>query len=239
MSNTAALVRVQELDLEADALRARRLELEASRELDQCRAEARELDAVLDSTRAGRETLARAERALAAEVAAVAEKAKDVEATLYSGRVTIPKELEALQDDLQMLRSRQRELEDQELEQLEAIETLEAELAATETRRAALGARAESLAAEVDRAVEEIRSELARIEVAHSEVASRLPSPVLAMYRRLRGNRRLAGRVVAELGDGICRGCRVQLPILEHNRIRAEPPDAVVCCPGCSRLLVR
>ena len=230
---------LQDLDLETDRLRKRLEDLQEVRELERCRVAVAELEANLASIRERQQELAEAERALFTEVEIVAAKARDVEGTLYSGKVKVPKELEALQTDLEMLRRRQRELEDNELEQLEAIEGIEGELADCETRRSDNLARAEGLEEEVLRERAEIHAELERIKSAREEAALRLPDAVLAVYDRLRGDRRLAGRVVTRLAEGVCGGCRIRLPILEYNRIRSEPPDAPVSCPGCGRLLVR
>ena len=239
MSGLKALLTVQELDLEGDRLRARQEDLAASQELERCAAEIVALDASLAGIRERREELARAERALGVEVEAVAGKAKAVETTLYSGTVKVPKELEAHQEDLQMLRRRQAELEDLELEQLEAIEVVEGELAEQDSRRAHAAARATEIETANHLAEAEIRTELIRIKKPRAEAAAMLPGPVLEAYDRLRGNQRLAGRVVARLGEGVCEGCRTQLPTSEYGRIRAEAPDAVVRCVSCGRLLVR
>ena len=46
--------------------------------------------------------------------------------------------------------------------------------------------------------------------------------------------------VAVPLRDGkTCSGCRVSLPISDASRIRTEPPDAVVQCPRCTRILLR
>jgi predicted nucleic acid-binding Zn-ribbon protein len=239
MGSLKALLKLQALDLEADGLRARREDLQEARELEGCLADVAELDGALAAIRERRQVLAKAEHALDIEVEGVAAKAKSVEDKLYSGTVNVPKELEALQEDLQMLRRRQGELEDLELEQLEAIEGVEGELSERETTRSDAGARAAELEIAVRTTEDEIRAKLTGIGTAHAEEAARLPGPILEAYTRLRGNPRLAGRVVALLGDGMCEGCRIQLPTREYSRIRSEPLDAVVSCSGCGRLLVR
>ena len=62
---------------------------------------------------------------------------------------------------------------------------------------------------------------------------------MLAEYDRLRTKERLGGRAAARLADGSCEGCRVRLPVLEYNKMKAEPEDALLCCPRCARVLVR
>lgn len=239
MSGLEALLKVQEFDLEADRLRARRKDLEESREIEQCKAAMAELDVAHAATQGRREQLAKAERALGAEVEGVASKAKAADTKLYSGTVKVAKELVTLEEELQSLRARQSELEDLEMQQLEAIDEVESELADLDARRGEQGARLAKLEDALRVAEDAIDGELARIETPRGEAAGTLPGPVTEEYDRLRENPRLGGRVAARLRKGICEGCRVKLPINEDVRIRAETPEAVVCCVGCRRLLVR
>jgi len=239
VAGLAKLLELQELDLSADRLRIQLENLPEAQELAEHEALLRELDAALAAGEAQREELSRAERELGSQVAAAASKAKEVETTLYSGTVKIPKELAALQEDHRLLRQRQAELEDRELERLEVIETVEGAIEATRSRRAEVAARAAELEAAIRAARDEIRGELARIKTERGARAAGLPAPVLEVYDRLRDNPRLGGRAAAPLGKGVCGGCRIQLPMMESSRIRAEAPDSVVCCVGCGRLLVR
>jgi predicted nucleic acid-binding Zn-ribbon protein len=39
--------------------------------------------------------------------------------------------------------------------------------------------------------------------------------------------------------DGGCGGCRMRLPVIEYNRMKAEPEDALIACTHCGRVLVR
>ena len=162
-----------------------------------------------------------------------------MEDTLYSGTLTATKELEAHQEELRVLREKQSELEENEMEILEQIEELEAETAANRESRQACDADAAALEAAIAKAEGEIDGELAKLAERRGGPAGGLPAPVLADYDRLRGRERLRGRAAAELAGGVCGGCRVKLPVLENSRIQAEAWDAVVHCTGCGRLLVR
>ena len=62
---------------------------------------------------------------------------------------------------------------------------------------------------------------------------------LLTKYTALRAMPRLAGRAAARLGQGVCEGCRAKLPLVEYRRMKAEPPEALIQCTGCRRILVR
>ena len=66
-----------------------------------------------------------------------------------------------------------------------------------------------------------------------------MPAAILAEYARLRTRDRLAGRAAAPLEQGSCGGCRVKLPVLDYNTMKAKPADALLLCPRCGRVLVR
>jgi hypothetical protein len=50
---------------------------------------------------------------------------------------------------------------------------------------------------------------------------------------------RLGGIGAARLEGGRCLGCNLSLSAVEVDRIRHEPPDAIVHCEECGRLLIR
>jgi len=230
---------VQDLDLASDRLSVRRRTLPERAALRQSHAAA----AALDEGHAGllerREALSRSEHTLSGEVAEVAAKAKEVEDTLYSGSVTAPKELEALQEEIRLLRERQSGLEEREMELLEEIDGVEGEMAENRSDRERAESEGGELEAEILRAEGEIDGELVELAERRGGRAGEVPAGILAEYERLRTKERLAGRAAAPLGKGGCGGCNVRLPVMEYNRMREEPEDALICCGSCGRVLVR
>jgi len=158
---------------------------------------------------------------------------------LYSGSVKIPKELETLQEEIRLIRVRQSRLEEQEMELLEQMEQTDAEIEANRAERAERGDIGSALEATIGAAETEIEAELSVLAGKRAEMAAGIPAQILDTYDRLRENVRLAGRAAASLAGGSCGGCHVKLPVLEYNRMKAQPPDALVCCVYCGRVLVR
>src|SRR6266511_1231355 len=93
--------------------------------------------AAVDQLAAEREgslaTVRRAQARFEDEIEMVTRKARSEDARAVSGKVTSPKELTAIQEEVAALKRRQDVLEDQLLERMEQRETLEAERAAKET----------------------------------------------------------------------------------------------------------
>jgi predicted nucleic acid-binding Zn-ribbon protein len=93
------------------------------------------------------------------------------------------------------------------------------------------------LRAAVAEAQAAIDAELAVEERQRTEAADDLPEDLVARYERLRA--RLDGIGAAPLVGGRCGGCHLSLPATEVDRIRREPPDALITCDQCGRILVR
>ena len=234
-----ALLDVQALDLERDALLARRAALPERQTLRDLAARATELDQAHARCLQERGAVNRQERDWANQVEDLAVKAQELEDKLYSGTVKATKELEALQEEVRGTRERQGEFESSQMETLEEIDRLDAE--GVDNRKAR---------EQVDTDASATRDGLARAEVLIDEelgvLAGRcehhrqdVPSTILVEYDRLRGKERLGGRAAAELAGGTCGACRVRLPVIEYNRIRNEPDDVLAHCPRCSRVLIR
>lgn len=230
--------RLQLLDSEADRLRDERSELP---ERSSLQADLDE-DRVVVSSRAEAvlrlEILRRDERTIEAKVADIAARAKGFEDSLYSGRVTAPKELAVLQAELASCKAKQGEVEESELELMERGERLEGEITAMDARRGELERSADSLRAEIAAQEQRIDGELARLEEARKSATPAVAESLLAAYEKLRGQARLGGVVTSHLDENACGTCRMVLPIMEVSRIKAEDPGAYVPCPACQRLIL-
>ena len=183
------------------------------------------------ATDVGREVL-KAEN----DVEQVRQRARRDQARLDAGQGS-PKDLSALQHELEALAQRQSVLEDVELEIMERQEAAEAAVAtvsADQERLAAELAAAEARLAEATGGIEE---ESAKERQARETAAAGLPGDLLALYERVRQH---AGGVgAARLYQKRCEGCRIELPPNDIARIRAAAEDEVVRCEECGRILVR
>jgi predicted nucleic acid-binding Zn-ribbon protein len=167
------------------------------------------------------------------ELASLQDKARETEKALYSGRVTSPKELEGLHQDLVVLRRRIGALEEKVLEAMTRVDDLtEAE------RRGAkeLGSFEEDWTrerGEMAAAHNGLRARLRELQEERARLRARLDPAVLRLYDELKGKK--GGRVLSPLLERVCQTCRVTQP--SHKVQIVVSGSEVVTCEGCGRIL--
>jgi uncharacterized protein len=231
------LLVVQEHDAAADRLRHRLGHLPERAALAAAQIQVRELSAQLAERSEERAVVARNEHRLDGEAQAVGAKADEVDRKLYSGEVSSPKELQALQADLDQLRRQRSTLEDQELEVMEEREVLDAAVAELDGQLQAEAAHVAELEASVRDQEAAIATELAAEQQARADAAANLPPAIVTLYEQVR--ERNGGIGAARLVGDTCQGCRLSLPAVDVARLRALPPDEVGQCEHCEAVLIR
>lgn len=236
MSGFDALLHLQEIDIQIDQLEHRYAHLPerdavAANGAAQA-ANRKELDAV----QAERDALAREQKRIEDEVATVEDHATDVNKKLYSGSVTAPKELQALQDDYDSLKRRQTVLEDQVIELMEQAEPLDERLAALAARQGELEREGDAATVALAEVEAEVSAEQEKVRAERVEALPAVPADLVAEYDRLRPQ--FAGIAVARLVGTNCHGCHLSLSSMALDRIRKMPPDALVLCDECGRILI-
>ena len=231
------LLDLQSHDTVLDQHRHRRANLPERPELVTAERNLALLDADIARVTSDRDALAREQKRIEGDAAAVEAKAQAEDKRLYSGTVTAAKELQSIQEEIDALHRRQSTLEDEVLELMVQIEPLDAELDAFGRRRAEIAGAAQTvrerigeLEGEIDAAVEVVAAERAAL-------AATVPADVVSEYESLRT--RLGGIAVAKLEAGSCRGCHLHLSAVELDRIKKLPRDEIVHCEECGRILVR
>ncbi|MFM8302682.1 MAG: zinc ribbon domain-containing protein [Actinomycetota bacterium] len=237
MDSLGSLLVVQEHDLALDRLRHRHATLPERAQVAALEAEIAVIDADLETRRGPLADLARAQQRHEDEAVTLAGQAEAANTKLYSGGITSPKELQALQADVDMLRAHQAAVEEQAIVLMEQREPLETEFADVEAQRRArddaLGAARAALSSVLAEVDAEIVAEQARRDAA----AAAVEASVLALYERCRadsptrvGAARLVGRS--------CQGCHLTIPATEVAALRAAPPGTVAHCDNCGAILV-
>ena len=232
-----ALLDVQAHDLSADQLRHRKTTLPERLALAEQQAAMARLDTELAEIRGRLTDLERSQKRIEDEVATLEAKGEAENKRLYSGTVTSPRELQAMQEEIDGLARRQRELEDDVLEIMEAAEPLREEIDRLESIREDRESEAARLGEVIAAAEAEIDGELAGVVGEREQLASGIAPELLATYERLRD--RLGGIGVARLEGGQCMGCHLSLPATEVDAIRHAAPGAVMFHEECGRILVR
>lgn len=232
------LLAVQGHDTRITQLRTRRRILPERAEAVEVAAADRELEHRIGDIQNELHRLERDQDRLDDEVATLRDRSEHADKALYSGAVTNPRELQALQDEIASLARRIGELEDKELEIMVGREPLEEEDAELSDQREVLEARAKDLAERITVAEAEIDAELESEASGREAAASAVAPDLLAEYETLRAE--LDGVGVARLEHGTtCGGCHMKLSAVEVSRIKGLPADARIHCEDCGRLLVR
>jgi len=228
------LLVLQQQDTAADQLRHRRATLPERALVAGLEAERARLDGELTTAAAERDRLGARQERLEGDVATTEDKRRTLERRL--GATSVPREAQAMSDEIDGLKARQSGMEDELLELMEALEPLDGRLAEGGGERAQLDERLTVARAALAAAEAGVDSELAAVGAARTQAAAPIPKPLLDRYERLRA--RLGGVAVATLDGPRCTGCNLVLPLLELERVRAAAPDALVECEQCGRILV-
>ena len=230
MSRTQSLYELQQVDLELERVSRRLKEIAAtlgeSDELKRARKMVIDAESQLAKYRAEMQSLD-------LEVSGLTQKIETNEQRLYSGRVTNPKELASLQDEVASLKRWREKKEEDLLEAMVATEEAEAALAdaqailaqVSETWRAGQG----------DLADEQVNLQM-RLEGLTRQretLVTTVGSEDVMTYQRLR--QRKAGRAVVAVKDGICEGCRMNPPSSQVQHARSG--NELVFCNNCGRIL--
>jgi uncharacterized protein len=231
-----ALLLVQEHDTARDRLRHRRATLPERAELDTRAADLRTLDAQSREVRSQRDVVLADEKRLDDEARSLGARADEGDAKLYSGAVSSPRELQAMQADVEMLRKQRSDLEDKELEVMEARELLDAQIAGLDADTAVVRAGIDRLQGIIAAAEAEIDEELAKEDTARAQQASSVPDALLADYEKRRTQNRGAG--AARLVGTSCTACHLSIPSTEAENIRRNAGATVAYCDNCGAILV-
>jgi len=230
MNRSLLLYRLQTIDLEIGNGKRRLEEVEAglgeSKELRQAR---RALQKAEDELNHWRTTL----RDLELETKSLTAKITSVEKRLYSGRVTNPKELANLQNEVSYLKRRRGELEDRQIEAMVEVEEHEVEVDSQKASLAQIEAEWTQTQKQLTEERSELEERLAHLKKERGKVEGRIGAEDLALYGELCS--RKGGQAVALLKGEVCQACRVTLPTSRAQQARSG--DSLSFCSSCQRIL--
>jgi hypothetical protein len=234
MDQARALVELQAVDLtlvrltkQLDEMPEKRSILQARQKIAEIRDLKRRTDAALHAIDGG---IARLED----EVAGVAHKIDEEQARLLSGDVRSPKELQAISLELDSLKRRMDQLENDELGQMQKRETALAQASKVD---AAVDTGTRTEAALTERFKTRGGDILANIEAANlarAALLAQLPPELRERYETMRSSKH--GIAVGVLEDEMCSACRVSLPSSCLQSLE-DGPD-IGACPSCNRILI-
>ncbi len=171
------------------------------------------------------------------EVAAVRTRADRDRALLASGNVTSSKQLSDLEHEVASLVRRQSDLEDAELEVMEAVEQAQTELTQAQQHEADCVAKLAAAEGARDAALADLAVERQDLAVEREALVTTIPTDLLALYDRIRSH----GNSVAVglLRFGRCESCQMELSRVDLDAARLAAADEVLRCPECQAIMVR
>jgi len=159
-------------------------------------------------------------------------KLKPIQQKLFAGSISNSKELGAIQQQANQIKSHIREEEDKILEMMGRAEALQ-------NAAAAKSASVDSIEREWSEKRNQLLAEQAELiptldsdRKMKDEILSQIDPAHLQLYEKLRQQKR--GSAVAKIEQGRCQGCKITIPVSELSQARA---GELVQCGSCSRVL--
>ena len=165
------------------------------------------------------------------EVEDVAGKLSSAQESLYSGRITSPKELSSLQHEVEGFKNKRDSLEEKALEIMEKVEAATNELAGLRRQLNEVEKSWRQEQQQLADAIEELKISLSKLEKERQQALTGIDAESAGCYTRLRQKK---GQAVARVEQGICRGCGISLSTAELQWVKG---DRLIMCNSCGRIL--
>ncbi len=175
--------------------------------------------------------LERQQRSVEWEIDDLTSKLAAAEKELYSGKIRNPKELTNLEHETDLLKSRHTQLEEKVLEIMDQVEFTTKSVATIDSELGALKAEWQNQQQQLLAQMEQLKTILSNLNHKRQLLAAEVDPQTIEIYHQLKKQK---GTAVAKVEQGICRGCRISLPITELQQARS---GSLVRCGSCGRIL--
>ena len=230
MTSTRRIYELSLLDEEIAAKEAALAEIERRLEDEDALNRARELTRAHENDLSA---LQREQREADALISDIQSRLGPLEKKAYSGAVTNPRELEALEQETKMLKGRLDKAEDTSLLLMDSVEKTEQTVGEDRRELAMLEEQREEEVQKLSSDKDHLESEVSKLSALRQETASSIDAAVMRLYESLRSSR--GGVAVATIERGMCQGCRISLPSGAIQKARAGRD--VVQCASCGKIL--
>jgi predicted nucleic acid-binding Zn-ribbon protein len=230
MSAAMGLYRLQQVDTQIDGILARQKWIQDTLQNDVSLRTTTQAFSLADNQH---KDATRILKQTEAEVEKQRIKIEQTEASLYSGRVQNPKELQDLQKDIASLKKHLGTLEERELEAMVIVETAENELQTTKAALEQTQASLNEQYRDLNKENEALTKDLERLEHERNAILSDLVSSAVSTYDQIRKQRR--GIAVTTISDSACAACGTTLTLSLQQSARSA--TQLFNCPTCGRIL--
>lgn len=230
MSRVKQLYELQEIDLAIERGREALREVESQLGEDGALVEAR---LGLEQERKHLAELLKWQREVEWEVEELGAKVVLLEGKLYGGSVRNPKELISLNEEFEHLKRQRGDEEDRVLDIMSDVEVVQDKVAVRSREVERMESEWQEKQAQLLRGQAELSGELAELGERRQLLALQIDQASLDLYEALRITRQ--GEAVAKVEQGMCQGCRINLPMTKLQRTRMG--QELVQCSNCGRIL--
>ncbi|MEA2521726.1 MAG: uncharacterized protein QOI81_1372 [Actinomycetota bacterium] len=234
MSVTRRLLALQKVDSSRDRLLARRAVLTSGDAVTAARSTADAAEAGFGELRLRIDEMNRDASRFEHDIDSIGQKQVAEEKRLYDGSVVNVKEMEALQHEIENLKKRRSDREDELLALMEQREALESQAAEAQKSAAAEREKVDAVSSSGAEELATIASDVAALEAERTQILPDIAPDLLELYEELRPQKK--GVAAAELTDGVCQGCHEQLSSVVLDKLKKT--DGVPRCEYCRRILV-
>ncbi len=229
-----ALLALQRLDSEIDAIAARRKRLA---ELAVVQAAQSDIDRLTSAAAGHRASIAAALASIESLEASGAElDRKQARLEMQLKTIIAPREAEALMHEIDALKAKHGALDDVELEAMEQQSTADDALAALAIEQPPVQERLDAAKASLDAVLATMADEESAVRSQREAAAGALVDADRTLYAATRKQHGSVG--FATLERHTCTGCHMDLSQMEFERVIAESKTGMGECPHCGRPLV-
>jgi predicted nucleic acid-binding Zn-ribbon protein len=224
------LLKLQGMDDEIDTLKADEEAIpQMKQELEEAVREARER---VEEAKGESVELAKRRKEQEVELEANGDKIAKYQTQMF--QVKSNREYEALQHEIDALKEKSSQLEDEILATLERAEEVSKTTVAEEKALKVETERATREEAELDGRLKELRQAIALKSDERTHLAADLDPILLGRYNRIRRSK--SGLAVTSVENGACGGCHRRIPPHEMQNLKKD--DKIIMCEGCGRIII-
>lgn len=147
------------------------------------------------------------------------------------------KEITAMEHEIESLKNRQNDLENQELVLLEQIEELDKKRNAFEQQKSKFTTFLEQATVELKTDLTALKLKADQVNQDRQVLATKIEAELMQKYQKIRSER--PGLAAARLVNGACAGCNISFSPIEVQEIKANDLELIMLCDNCSCILVR
>jgi predicted nucleic acid-binding Zn-ribbon protein len=228
MSLPAELHKLQQLDIELE--KRRQTIDEITRQLSENKALAA-VESQLASRKQQLHETGNRQKDVEWDLQDLEEKINSLDAKLYGGTVSNPKELVNLKQEVDSLKKKSRTKEDELLELMGQTEELQAKVEASCTEFQELEQEWQQKRQALTASKAEAETELASLTSSRHGLSQEIGTEALKLYELIKSSK---GQAIAKVEQGRCQGCYIALPMGQWQKARA---GELVQCSSCSRIL--